>query len=115
MLGVMAVVTAAKPAAAANIAALAQPPAMFSLVIFLLALVCLVFSLQVLSFIRGGYLSKSWQFFLTGFILLALAQLSMILDRVEVMRFPEWLPPALLLLMAGAFLLGLMQARKQLG
>ncbi|RME27851.1 MAG: hypothetical protein D6800_04565 [Candidatus Zixiibacteriota bacterium] len=114
LLSIVLAGAATESSQAANLTALTQPPTLMNLVIFVIAVVCLVFCLQVISLVRGGYLTKSWQFFLTGFVLLALSQLGRVLSSIEVFTAPDWVSPVLLILMTAAFLMGLLQTRRLL-
>jgi hypothetical protein len=86
-----------------------------NLVLLLCALVCLVWSLKILSLVRGGLLSKSWQMFVLGFGFLLLAQILLIAESVELFSIPAFIATALYLLMGITWLVGLYQTRKILG
>jgi len=88
---------------------------MINLVLLLCALVCLVWSLKILSLVRGGLLSKSWQMFVLGFGFLLLAQVIMIAESVNLFSIPAFIATALYLLMGLTWLVGLYQTRKILG
>ncbi len=100
---------------AAPVAVIPNPPTLLTLVIFAGAIICVVFSVRVLSLVRGGQLSRSWQLFLIGFFLLAVSQLAVLLHLFGVVVLPNWVVPTLLVLMAGLFLFGLFETRRSLG
>ncbi len=97
---------------AANLAVIKSPPALISLVIFIVAVVCIVVTLKLLELIRGGLLSKSWQLFLAGFSALAVAQVVYLLSAFEVVAIPAYVVPALLVVMTGLFTFGAFEAKK---
>ena len=99
---------------AANVAVITTPPGIMSVLIFLCACACVIVGLQVKSVVRGGLLSKGWQFFIGGFAALALAELAGLLRNMEVITLPVWVVPGLLVLMAGVFLLGLFETKRVL-
>jgi len=99
---------------AANFAALVQPPTLISVIILIVAIACLIFCLQVMSLVRGGYFSRSWKLFMVGFGALALAQLGIALNNTEMLIIPDWISPALLIAMSASFLFGLLETRKTL-
>jgi hypothetical protein len=80
-----------------------------------IAAVCLAGSLKIMSLVRGGLLSKGWQFFAASFGLLALVQLLALLQRLQVFDLPSFLLPACLVLMSVVFLGGIMQTKRTLG
>ncbi|HUV31187.1 MAG TPA: hypothetical protein VMY05_08885 [Acidobacteriota bacterium] len=102
-------------AEAANVAVIASPPGLLSVVVLVFACACVVVGLQVRSIVRGGMLARSWQLLVTGFALLALVQLVRLLHDMEVLALPVWVVPGLLLLMTGVFFYGLFAARQTLG
>ena len=104
----------AQPTKAANFAALAQPPTMLNVAILIIACACFVFCMQLVSLVRGGYLSRSWLMFMIGFGVLALGQISRLMVEFEIMVLPSWLIPMLMALMAGAFLNGLLETKRSL-
>ena len=57
---VAVVVVLAGRAEAANLAVITQPPNLLNLAIFVAACVAAVISSQIVSVVRGGFLSRSW-------------------------------------------------------
>ncbi len=96
-------------------AELYKPMSVIHLVVLLIALVCLVWALKILSLVKGGLMSKSWQMFGLGFGILIIAQLVSLGTTVKVMTLPEYIIPSLYLVMAVLWLFGLYQTRKVLG
>ena len=78
------------PAAhAANLAVITNPPTIFNLVVLVVAVVGLVGAFRVTDLVRGGLLLKSWQLFVVGFIVLALAQVAALLHAFEFVSIPS--------------------------
>ena len=99
---------------AANLAVIASPPTMFNLFVLIVAGACLFGSFQVMGQVKGGYLSRSWQMFFLGFVLLAISQLASIASAMEFFSLPELFTPLMLLLMSGLFAFGVFSARNTL-
>ena len=99
---------------AANLAVITSPPTMFSLFVLIIAGACLFGSFQVMGQVKGGYLSKSWQMFFSGFVFLAISQLASIASAMEFFSLPELFTPLMLLLMSGLFAYGVFSARNTL-
>jgi len=114
LIGSIAVLTICTSAQAANLAMIASPPTMFSFFVLVIAGFCLFGSFQVWNQVKGGLLSRSWQMFLVGFVLLAVSQLLNVLSSMEIIALPGYVVPGLLTLMAGVFLYGVYNARKTL-
>jgi hypothetical protein len=114
LLGMVTVFLLTGSANAANFAMITSPPTMFSFFVLVIAGFCLVGSFQVLSQVRGGMLSRSWQMFFIGFVLLAISQLGHIASSMEIMNLPVYFMPGVLVLMAGVFAYGVYSARKTL-
>lgn len=101
-------------AQAANLAVIATPPAVFNLLVLVGAVACTTFSFKVWTLIRGGRLSKAWQWFMGGFACLALAEIILLFRLFELVTLPEFIAPLLLLAMAGLFLYGLLETKRTL-
>jgi hypothetical protein len=100
---------------AANLAVIASPPTLLSGAVFLVAVGCLILCIQVLGTVRGGLLSSGWQLFLIGFGLLAVSQILLVLQALEIVTLPSYVVPAVLAAMSGIFLYGLMVTKRTLG
>jgi hypothetical protein len=86
-----------------------------NIVLLVCAFICLVWSLKVLSLVRGGLMSKSWQMFVLGFGFLVIAQILAIGEKVELYYLPGYTLTVFYLLMAITWLIGLYRTRKVLG
>jgi hypothetical protein len=92
-----------------------NPMAIINVVIVLMAAACLIWALKILSLVKGGLMSKSWQMFGLGFGFLIIAQLVSLGQRAGLYVIPDFINPAIYLLMVVAWLYGLYQTRKVLG
>ncbi|UCD18538.1 MAG: hypothetical protein JSV44_06415 [Candidatus Zixiibacteriota bacterium] len=101
--------------ASIDAAQLYSTASIFNLVLLLCAIVCLAWSLKILSLVRGGVLSRSWQMFVLGFGFLLLAQVLILSERAELLQVPGFVATAFYLMMAITWLVGLYQTRKILG
>ena len=101
-------------AQAANFAVITSPPTILSLVVLIVAIGCLYGVVKVLSLLKGGYLSKSWQLFMSSFIVLALSQVVNLMNDFELLAVPSFLVPALLLVTSGLFLYGIFETKQTL-
>ena len=112
----LAVLAAVWPiqAQAANFAVITTPPTMLSVLILFCAGAGLVICSQVWSVVRGGLMERVWQMFMIGFLLLLLSRLVSLLADFEMVLLPEFLAPAFTVLMAGAFVYGLIEAKRVL-
>ncbi len=99
---------------AANFAVITQPPTMLSAIVFFVGIGCLVGSIKILSLIKGGLLFKSWQIFLSAFIVLIISQAANLINDLEIFILPSFVVPALLLLAIGLFMLGVFETKKTL-
>jgi hypothetical protein len=113
-LTVAALLTLAAPAYADDVAVIANQPTLITLLIFAAACACIAVCFQVMMLVRGGQLSRSWQFFLAGFGVLAMSQLGVILHNFGAIVIPSWLVPTLLVAMAGLFFYGLYETKRVL-
>jgi hypothetical protein len=108
----LAIVGSASQAQAANLAVITSPPTFLCAFALLVACAGLAFCLQVLSLVKGGLFSRIWQVFVLGFVLLALSQTAVLLGNFEILTLPAYVVPALMLLMAGLFTYGIMEAKR---
>ena len=93
----------------------AAPPFFVTLLVFLAAAACVVFCFQVFSLVRGGQLSRSWLLFTSGFCVLAISQILVILSGFGFVTNTPYLVPSLLVVMGGLFFYGLWEAKRVLG
>jgi len=89
--------------------------AIINVVVLLCAAGCLIWSLKILSLVRGGLISKSWQMIVVGFCCLIAAQLTVIGVKIGLFLIPAYVSTALYLLMTITWMAGLYQTRKVLG
>ncbi len=111
---VLSVLALSNQAMAANIAVITSPPTMLRLVVFGVVVGCVVGSWKLLSVLKGGLLFKSWQVFMFGFAVLAISQLTSLLNDFEIVSLPDYVAPALWAVVAGLFLFGIFEAKKTL-
>jgi len=116
-LSVLVVLAAAVPAKAqaANFAVITAPPVMLSVLVLFAAAVGLVFCSQVWSSVRGGSLSRIWQLFMVGLLLLLINRAIALVNDFQIAMMPEFLAPAILALMAGVFVYGMLEAKRVFG
>ena len=115
IIGCTIAVLSAGRAEAANVAVVVTSPGIFNLAILLIACACAGVGFKVLSAVRGGLLSRSWQFIVGGFSLLALAQLVTLLNDMEILSVPGWVVPVLLVAMSSVLFYGVFQTKQVLG
>ncbi len=101
--------------ASINTDAMYTPSSIVNIAILLCAIICLAWAMKILSLVRGGLLSKSWQMFVLGFCFLIFAQLMVIGEHAELFMLPSYTTTSLYLLMAITWLIGLYHTRKILG
>ena len=92
-----------------------NPMSIISVVVLFIAVACLVWSLKILTLVKGGLMSKSWQMFGLGFGFLIVAQLVSLGQVAQLFVIPDFITPAVYLLMVITWLYGLYQTRKVLG
>jgi hypothetical protein len=101
-------------AEAANLTVIVSPPSLMSLVVLGLAVAGVVFGLQLMKVVKGGFLFRAWQVFVAGFALLALSQLSSLIRATEIAAIPLWVPQALMVLWAGSFFYAVFETKRAL-
>ena len=101
-------------AEAANLTVITNPPTMLDAIIFVAAVACAGGSIKVFGLVRGGRLSRCWQMFIFGFVLLAVAEIILLCEAFEIITLPEFAVPTLLAAMAGLFLFGILDAKRTL-
>ena len=99
---------------AANFAVITAPPTILNLCVLALSLAGIVIGLQLLGVIRGGLLSRPWQIMVAGFAVLALGQITTLLQTFEIVVLPTWAAPSLMVLWAGVFFYGLFETKRAL-
>ncbi len=111
-LSLLSVLFTGSQAYAANFAVIASPPTLLKFVVFGVVVGCLMASIKLLGVLKGGLLFKSWQIFMFAFAVLGLSQLAAVLSDFEVFVLPEFVAPALWVVVCGLFLYGIFEAKK---
>ncbi|MCX6827020.1 MAG: hypothetical protein NTV06_07130 [candidate division Zixibacteria bacterium] len=86
----------------------------FNFLVLVAAVVGLLWAFKILTLVRGGLMSRSWQMFILGFGFLMLAQILALAAMIGISTLPEYIPAILYLLMGGSWLMGLYHTRKVL-
>ena len=100
---------------AANFAVITAPPTFLSILVFLAAGAGAVVCSQVWSSVKGGNLGRVWQMFMIGLVLLVINRAIALLQDFQIAVLPEFLAPAILVLMVGAIVYGMFEAKRLLG
>lgn len=82
------------------------------LILLLGIIICLFWSMKIMSLVRGGLMSKSWQMFTLGFLFLILARLLIISTSINLFVVPEYLSTIFYLLMTITWLIGIFQTKR---
>ncbi len=80
--------------------------------LLLCIIICLLWSMKIMSLVRGGLMSKSWQMFTLGFIFLILARLLILGISLGLFAVPEYASTVLYLLMVVTWLIGIFQTKR---
>ncbi len=99
---------------AANFAVITSPPTLLNILILGIAVAGVRGAVRVLSLVRGGQLSRSWQYFVAAFVMLGLSQLAVLGRAFEVFSLPAIIVPAGFAVMTGLFLLGIIETKRAL-
>ena len=110
----VAVVTATEAAHAADFAVVATAPGALNILVLVGAVIGAFGAHKVQEAVRGGLLSKCWQAFAGGFVLLGLAQVLTLAESVSIVTLPSLVVPALWMLMVACFAYGVFLARRTL-
>ena len=109
------VITAtATRAEAANLAVITNPPTMLNVLVLFCAAACVGGAYKVLGLVRGGRLSGGWLVFMSGFALLAVNQIILLCQTFEIVTLPEFVVPALFVVVVGLFLYGVLEVKRTL-
>ncbi|HHI02478.1 MAG: hypothetical protein DRP51_00085 [Candidatus Zixiibacteriota bacterium] len=84
------------------------------MVLLLCVVICLFWSMKIMSLVRGGMMSKSWQMFTLGFTFLMLARFLAIGQSVNLFVVPDYVSTILYLLMIATWLIGIYQTKRTL-
>ncbi len=112
MLFTVSIILICSDAYAANLAMITSTPTIMDIVILICGVGCVFGAIKILNLVRGGQFSKSWQFLLSGFIVLIVVQLLRILNAIEILMLPVFIIPACIILMMGLFLYGIIEAKR---
>ncbi|MFH2049816.1 MAG: hypothetical protein ABIJ12_10265 [bacterium] len=97
---------------AANLAMITSTPTMLDILILICSIGCVMGAMKVLSLVRGGQFSKSWQYLMGGFSALIVVQLLRIFNAIEIIMLPVFVIPTCFILMMGLFLYGIYEAKR---
>ncbi|MFQ6009457.1 MAG: hypothetical protein ACE5K8_10965 [Candidatus Zixiibacteriota bacterium] len=99
---------------AANFAVITSPPTLLNILILIIAVAGTLGAAKVLNLVKGGQLSKSWQYFVAAFVVLGLCQLAALGSTFEIISLPSVVVPGGLVVMTGLLLLGIVETKKTL-
>lgn len=112
---ILGIMTTAPAYASFNPNMVYSTAAIINIVVLICAAICLIWAMKILTLVKGGLISKSWQMFVIGFCFLIGAQLTVIGGEIGLFIVPAYISTALYLLMTITWLAGLYQTRKVLG
>lgn len=115
MLFGFAILFTAANANAANFAVITSPPIFLNAFILVLSLGCIFGAVSIYKLVKGGNLSKSWQIFVFGFVVLSISQIGYLAQAFELLALPVFIIPALMVVTFGLFLYGIIETKKILG
>ncbi len=98
--------------AAVDINALLSTAGIADMVLLLCIIICLFWSMNIMSLVRGGLMSKSWQMFTLGFLFLILARIVIISATINLFVVPEYVSTLLYLFMTITWLIGIFQTKR---
>jgi len=98
--------------AAVNIDALLSTAGIVDMVLLLCIIICLFWSMNIMSLVRGGLMSKSWQMFTLGFLFLILARIVIISATINLFVVPDYVATILYLFMTITWLIGIFQTKR---
>lgn len=107
-------IAAASRAEAANLAVITNPPTALNALVFLCAVAATGGAVKVLTLVKGGRLSRSWQMFVLGFALLAISQIIMLCQVMEVFTLPEMVVPGIAVVAIGLLFYGILEVKRTL-
>jgi len=101
-------------AQAANFAVITAPPTILNLLVLGLGIAGIAIGFQVLNVLKGGYLSRAWQIFVAGFVVLVFSQIAVLLPTFEIVNLPNWVAPGLTVLWVGTLFYGIFETKRVL-
>jgi len=102
------------PSYAAEFSRIVQPQVIVNVVILFAALACLMLAMKLSSLVRGGALARGWQLWVISFLALALGQLIILAEKLDVFVIGFDFAAVLYLVTVSLWFAGLMQTRKVL-
>lgn len=100
---------------AADFAAIGRIPVIVNVVILAGALACLAVAFRLFTLVKGGALAKGWQMWVISFLVLALGQVFVLAEKLEVFAIGFDIAGILYLAAVALWFMGLLQTRKVLG
>ncbi|MCP4706796.1 MAG: hypothetical protein GY865_19535 [candidate division Zixibacteria bacterium] len=100
--------------AAVNTEVLFSISGIADMVLIACIVVCLLWSMKIMSLVRGGLMSKGWQMFTLGFVFLLLARLMVLSGMINLFVVPEYVATVFYLLMTVTWLIGIFQTKRTL-
>ena len=107
-------VVVAESAQAANFGVIVTAPGLFNVLALGAAVFGVVGALKVRDLVRGGLLSKSWQFLLFAALSFGLAQLVTLLGSMELVSLPNFVVPLLWAMTVAFFAWGIFITKRTL-
>lgn len=98
--------------AAVDTKALYSVSGIADMALLLCIFICLIWSMKIMSLVRGGMMSKSWQMFTLGFIFLILARVISLSAIINLFVVPDYVSTVLYLLMTITWLIGIFQTKR---
>lgn len=98
--------------AAVDTKALYSVSGIADMALLLCIFICLIWSMKIMSLVRGGMMSKSWQMFTLGFIFLILARVITLSAIINLFVVPDYVSTVLYLLMTITWLIGIFQTKR---
>jgi len=98
--------------AAVDTKALLSTGGAVNLALLLAVVICLAGSIKIMSLVKGGLMSKSWQMFTLGLVFLIIARILIVFDSIRIFASPELVVTALYLLMTITWLVGIYQTKR---
>jgi hypothetical protein len=86
-----------------------------NVVVLLAVLICMIWSAKVMTLVKGGLLSRSWQMFSLGFGFLLVARVLLLGESISAFYMPNYIMTVLYSLMIFTWLIGLNKAKNVLG
>jgi len=102
-------------AQAADMSQLGGIPVLLNLVILAGACACLAIAIRLFTLVKGGALARGWQMFVISFIMLVVAQIFILAEKLDFFALTFDIAGVFYLLTVILWFVGLLQTRKVLG